>query len=121
MSDSLPGRSPQVILGIDPGTMVLGYGAIALHGRQPVLLAAGTVRASKHMGPSQRLGRIRQGLDEVIGQLQPHIVVVERVFASENVASALRIGEARGVASSSAACPAPGRCSSSPRQEVRRP
>lgn len=93
-----------IILGIDPGTLVLGYGAIVQRPEGPALLAAGVVRASRTADVPTRLGFIRQELDLVIKRLRPNVVVVEHAYTAINMQSALRVGEARGVALSAAAC-----------------
>ncbi|MBL8857709.1 MAG: crossover junction endodeoxyribonuclease RuvC [Planctomycetes bacterium] len=86
----------QIVLGIDPGTRVLGYGAIVIGARGPRFLAAGVVRAKVGDVPA-RLGQIRTELDLLFERLQPTVIVVEQAFAARNVQSALRIGEGRGV------------------------
>ncbi len=98
-----PGARPEVVLGIDPGTQVVGYGAVARRGSQCVLLAAGVIRVSAQGPIATRLGSIRQSLDDLLGKLNPQVVIVEKAFAHQNIASALRIGEGRGVALSCAA------------------
>ncbi|HPF14135.1 MAG: crossover junction endodeoxyribonuclease RuvC [Planctomycetes bacterium] len=102
-SQPIPAQRPSVILGIDPGTLVLGYGAVALRGRQPMLLAAGVFRTTPGAPIAARLAFLRQRIDELLEQLQPQVVVVEKAFSHQNVASALRIGEGRGVVLSCAA------------------
>jgi crossover junction endodeoxyribonuclease RuvC len=87
---------PTVVLGIDPGTRNLGYGAIVLGARGPRLLAAGVVRATSDDVPA-RLGQMRRELDRLFERLAPDVIVVEQAFAARNVQSALRIGEGRGV------------------------
>ena len=91
-----------VVLGIDPGTRVVGWGAIELTARGPRMLAAGVVRAGTGDLP-QRLGLIRRELDRLIELYRPFVVAVEEAFAHKNIQSALRIGEARGVVLSCAA------------------
>ena len=91
-----------IILGVDPGTRVVGWGAIELTARGPRFKAAGVIRA----GTGElcgRLGMIRRELDRLIALHGPSVVVVEEAFAKKNLQSALRIGEARGVVLSCAA------------------
>lgn len=95
---------PLVVLGIDPGTRVVGYGAIVDAARGPRLYAAGVLRAPTAGDVPSRLAHIRRELDDLIGKLRPSVVVVEQAFASLNVQSALRIGEGRGVVLACAAC-----------------
>lgn len=96
-------RSHPVVLGIDPGTRVLGYGALVAAPR-PRLLAAGEVRCGVGATVPDRLGTIRRELDALLARLDPDVVVVEQAFAARNVQSALRMGEGRGVVLACAAC-----------------
>lgn len=93
-----------IVLGIDPGTLVVGYGAVVMRSDGPALLAAGVVRATKTDDVPTRLGYIRRELDVVLKRLRPSTVVVEHAYTSINMQSALRVGEGRGVALSAAAC-----------------
>ena len=86
-----------IVLGIDPGTRVLGFGAIALGADGPVFLGCGVIRPPASASVAERLGRIRADLDAILAELRPGLVVVEEAFAHRNVQSALRIGEGRGV------------------------
>jgi crossover junction endodeoxyribonuclease RuvC len=86
----------EVVVGIDPGTRVLGYGAIVVGARGPRLFAAGVLRAKPADVPA-RLGQLRAELDLLFERLKPTVIVVEQAFAARNVQSALRIGEGRGV------------------------
>jgi crossover junction endodeoxyribonuclease RuvC len=86
----------EIVVGIDPGTRVLGYGAVVVGARGPRFFAAGVVRAKLGDVPA-RLGQIRAELDLLFQRLKPTVIVVEQAFAARNVQSALRIGEGRGV------------------------
>lgn len=97
-------RPHPVVLGIDPGTQVLGYGAVVAAPR-PRLLAAGEIRTGgARASVPERLGTIRRELDALLVRLDPDVVVIELAFASRNVQSALRMGEGRGVVLACAAC-----------------
>ena len=103
MSEATPIEVPEgvpwkIVLGIDPGTRVMGYGALVLRPEGPVLLAAGTLRAPAGESPPRRLGILLDRLEDLLGRLKPDVVVVESAFAGENVQSAIRIGEGRGLA-----------------------
>jgi crossover junction endodeoxyribonuclease RuvC len=98
--DGIPWK---IVLGIDPGTTVVGYGALVLRPEGPTLLAAGALRAPRRGAAPVRLGHILAALEDLLGRLKPDVVVVERAFAGENVQSAIRIGEGRGLALASAA------------------
>lgn len=94
---------PLVVLGIDPGTRVVGYGAVVAGARGPRLLAAGVLRAPARASAPARLALLRREIDDLVARLAPAVVVVEAAFAAKNVRSALRIGEGRGVALACAA------------------
>lgn len=87
-----------VVLGIDPGSRVTGYGLVREASGQATLVAAGTVRTGsvKELGP--RLGRIYEGIAALIAEHGPHEAAVENVFVSKNTMSALKLGQARGAA-----------------------
>ena len=87
----------RIVLGIDPGTRVLGFGAVGISPKGPLLLGAGVVRTPREACAAERLGMIRVELDRLLAELKPGGVVVEEAFSHRNVQSALRIGEARGV------------------------
>ena len=91
-----------IVLGIDPGTVQLGFGAIVVAGRETRLLSAGVIRAPASMNVPSRLAHMKAGLEDLFDRLRPHTVVVEQAFAARNVQSALRIGEGRGVVLASA-------------------
>ena len=91
------GREWPVVLGVDPGTRVVGYGSLVLAPDGPRLLAAGALRANARAPVAERLHTIRSGLEAELERCRPDVVVVERAFSARNVQSALRLGEARGV------------------------
>jgi len=88
---------PPVLLGIDPGTRAVGYGAVLALPRSPRFLAAGVLRPDGRRSVPVRLGQIGEELEALLARIRPAAVVVERAFASRNIQSALRIGEGRGV------------------------
>ena len=84
-----------VILGIDPGTRLMGYGAVIHHADGPRMLAAGAIRGGSSKDVPTRLGTIREELDILLTRLRPSVVVVEHAFTAVNMQSALRVGEGR--------------------------
>ncbi len=86
------------VLGIDPGTLTTGYGLVERRGDtlQAVTFGAITTRASLPF--AQRLLRIHQELRTLLSRTRPDCAAVEAVFFAKNVQSALRLGQARGVA-----------------------
>lgn len=85
------------VLGIDPGSVITGYGLIESDGARSFHLAHGHIRV-KGDNFAERLGHIHSALGEVIAQWQPQEVAVEQVFISNNAMSALKLGQARGAA-----------------------
>lgn len=96
--------APVVVMGVDPGTLVVGYGAVVEASPRPRLFACGAIRADPKADVPTRLAQIRAELDVLLAKIRPTIVVVEQAFAARNVQSALRIGEGRGVVLACAAC-----------------
>lgn len=88
---------PCRILGIDPGSVITGYGIIENRGRQLVHVHSGRIQAGRGAFP-ERLWRIHSGIAELVSSYQPDEVAVEKVFVSRNVDSALKLGQARGAA-----------------------
>jgi crossover junction endodeoxyribonuclease RuvC len=87
-----------VILGIDPGSNVTGYGLIEQDGGRLRLLDAGAIRAGRGDALPARLRLIHDALAELLAQARPGEVAIESVFAARNAHSALVLGHARGVA-----------------------
>lgn len=107
VSEHLPhlpeGHGQEILVGIDPGTRAVGYGALVVGQSGPVLLCAGTLRAPLSLSPAGRLAYLREELDQVFQRLRPVAVAIESGFIGKNPATALRIGEGRGVALACAA------------------
>lgn len=86
-----------VILGIDPGSRLTGYGIIRQSGRQLTYLGSGCIRTHNGEMP-QRLKIIYAGVSEIIRQFQPDYFAIEQIFMAKNADSALKLGHARGAA-----------------------
>ncbi|ADM98345.1 crossover junction endodeoxyribonuclease RuvC [Dickeya dadantii] len=86
-----------IILGIDPGSRVTGYGIVRQQGRQISYLGSGCIRTAVDDLPT-RLKLIYAGVSEVITQFQPNYFAIEQVFMARNADSALKLGQARGAA-----------------------
>jgi crossover junction endodeoxyribonuclease RuvC len=87
------------ILGIDPGTLRLGYGVIERLGPAAVrYVECGTITAPARRSRAERLVEIGRGLRDLIRELKPDAVAMEEAFFGKNVQSTLALGEARGVA-----------------------
>ncbi|WP_145510150.1 crossover junction endodeoxyribonuclease RuvC [Yersinia rochesterensis] len=86
-----------IVLGIDPGSRVTGYGVIRQQGRQLTYLGSGCIRTVVDDMPT-RLKLIYAGVTEIITQFQPDFFAIEQVFMAKNPDSALKLGQARGAA-----------------------
>lgn len=86
-----------IILGIDPGSRITGYGVIRQQGRQLIYLGSGCIRTQADDLPT-RLQRIYAGVTEIIAQYRPDSFAIEQVFMAKNADSALKLGQARSVA-----------------------
>jgi len=90
--------SPQIILGIDPGTLVMGYGLIAINKSNITLVEMGVLQLSKYDDHAERLHLIFKKMDSLIKIHQPIAVAIEAPFFGKNVQSMLKLGRAQGVA-----------------------
>lgn len=86
------------VLGIDPGTIVTGYGIVEDIGKGLSLIDYGTIAGARKEPYPERLKKIYDGLIEVLERCKPDHIALEKVFYGKNVKSAIKIGESRGVA-----------------------
>ena len=85
------------VIGIDPGSRLTGYGIIETGSGRLTYLASGCIRTGS--GPfADRLAEIYRGVHELIGTHAPDVMAIEEVFLARNPDSALKLGQARGVA-----------------------
>jgi crossover junction endodeoxyribonuclease RuvC len=92
------GATREVILGIDPGSLFTGWGVVELEGSKLRHGAHGVIATSTALGQAERLKQIFRGIQDVIQKYRPAAMSLEKVFFSRNVQSALKLGQARGVA-----------------------
>ena len=85
-----------VVLGIDPGTSVTGFGLIRTEGSRLILLEAGVLRSSAGSPLAARIGRLWGQLDVLLERHAPEEVAMEGIFAGRNVRSALTMAHVRG-------------------------
>jgi crossover junction endodeoxyribonuclease RuvC len=86
-----------IILGIDPGTRITGYGLIKAHQNGEIPLDFGCIRPSIKLELNQKYVFIYKGLEELIKKYKPDAIAVETQFVKKNVQSAMKLGMARGV------------------------
>lgn len=89
---------PIRILGIDPGLRATGWGVIVSEGSKLSFLACGCIESDQHLPLAQRLRQLHEGLDAVIAAWTPDEVAVEETFVNRDPQSALKLGQARGIA-----------------------
>jgi crossover junction endodeoxyribonuclease RuvC len=92
----------KVILGIDPGTAIMGYGVLRIVGTNPELLAMGIIDLRKQGNHYQKLKRIYERVTGIIEGYLPDELAVEAPFFGKNVQSMLKLGRAQGVAMAAA-------------------
>lgn len=85
------------ILGIDPGTGIVGFGVIDSNGFKHRMVDAGVIRTPAHQALDLRLLTIYQGIEEVVRLNKPEIAVIEKLFFAQNVTTAISVSHARGV------------------------
>ena len=89
---------PKIILGIDPGTIVLGYGLISVSNKNIHLVSMGVISLNKLGDMHKRLSRIFKRLDSIINEFKPDEVAIEAQFFGKDVQAMLKLGRAQGVA-----------------------
>lgn len=86
------------IIGIDPGTGILGFGVIDINAKGDLsLVDGGVIRTPAHQADSDRLFTIYKELKEIITETKPSIMSVEKLFFAQNVTTAMSVSQARGV------------------------
>jgi crossover junction endodeoxyribonuclease RuvC len=86
------------IIGIDPGTGILGFGVIDAHGGKTKLVTAGVITTPAHTPLADRLEEIYLELTNIIGETKPELMAIEQLFFAKNVTTAMSVAHARGVA-----------------------
>ncbi|MHB8058313.1 MAG: crossover junction endodeoxyribonuclease RuvC [Desulfuromonadaceae bacterium] len=87
-----------IVLGIDPGSRITGYGIVKKTGNRLIHIDNGAIFTDTALDFPGRLKKIFDGLVEVIAQYQPDQAAIENIFFSTNAQSALKLGQARGAA-----------------------
>lgn len=91
-------KTEKIILGIDPGTNVMGYGVLRATGNKAEMVAMGVIDMRRDSDPYLRLGKIHSRVTEIIDQFLPDEMAIEAPFFGKNVQSMLKLGRAQGVA-----------------------
>ena len=100
----MPGGSDfeRIIIGIDPGTNIMGYGLLGVNGKQLTVIALGVIKLSKFDDHYMRLHRIFERVLGLVEQYLPDEMAIEAPFFGKNVQSMLKLGRAQGVAMAAA-------------------
>jgi len=95
-------QTDKIILGIDPGTNIMGYGMIHVKGKKMELVQMGVLHLSKLSSHELKLKRIFERTLQLVDEYKPDELAVEAPFFGKNVQSMLKLGRAQGVAMSAA-------------------
>jgi crossover junction endodeoxyribonuclease RuvC len=88
----------RIILGIDPGSRITGYGVIRSNGQRHQYIASGTIVTLRAKTLPERLSLIFLGIVEIMQRYMPEEAAIESVFMAKNASAALKLGQARGAA-----------------------
>lgn len=92
----------RIIMGIDPGTNVMGYGVLGIKGKKPDVIVMGIIKLNRFETHYLRLGRIYERVSGLVQQYLPDELAIEAPFFGKNVQSMLKLGRAQGVAMAAA-------------------
>lgn len=91
-------ENEKIILGVDPGTNIMGYGLLRAKGNKAEMMCMGVIDLRKLSDPYLRLGKIYDRLSGIIQEFLPDEMAIEAPFFGKNVQSMLKLGRAQGVA-----------------------
>lgn len=92
----------RIIMGIDPGTNVMGYGVLGIMGKKAEVIVMGVIQLSRFESHYLRLSRIYERVSGLVQQYLPDELAIEAPFFGKNVQSMLKLGRAQGVAMAAA-------------------
>ena len=87
----------KIILGVDPGTNVMGYGVLKVAGSRAEMMAMGVIELHKYADHYLRLGKIMERLSSVVESYAPDEMAIEELFFNTNITTGIAVAEARGV------------------------
>jgi crossover junction endodeoxyribonuclease RuvC len=87
----------KIILGLDPGTVVMGYGVIMIQQKKITLLQFGVIHLSKYQDHALKLHKIFERVTQLLDEFKPDEMAIEAPFFGKNVQSMLKLGRAQGV------------------------
>lgn len=92
----------RIIMGVDPGTNVMGYGLLGVNGKTPSMIVMGVIKLNKLDDHYMRLRRIYERISGLVTEYLPDEMAIEAPFFGKNVQSVLKLGRAQGVAMAAA-------------------
>jgi crossover junction endodeoxyribonuclease RuvC len=95
-------KEEKIILGIDPGTTIMGYGLIQTSGKSAAMICMGVIHLSKYENHALKLQHIFDRCSALIAEYHPDEMALEAPFFGKNVQSMLKLGRAQGVAMAAA-------------------
>jgi len=98
----MPAPYDRIILGIDPGTNVMGYALLGVNKKNPEMIVMGVIKLSRFADHYLRLRRIYERVNQLVAQHLPDEMAIEAPFFGKNVQSMLKLGRAQGVAMAAA-------------------
>jgi len=87
-----------IVLGIDPGTAIMGYGVLDYQNSKHKSLAYGVIRTDKEEKTEDRLKELFHGINRLLDEYKPDVMAVEELFFNRNTTNAISVGQARGIA-----------------------
>ncbi|GBR76235.1 Holliday junction helicase RuvC [Candidatus Termititenax persephonae] len=87
----------RLILGIDPGTALVGWGVVCQQGNKLSLRAVGCIKNTPQMPQSERLLRIYEQTTKILAEYKPDVAAVEKLFFTKNITTGMSVSQARGV------------------------
>jgi len=85
------------IIGIDPGTAIVGYGIVDYYENESRLVTSGSIQTSKNLSDDKRLAEISGDLNEIIKKYSPDVASVEKIFFFKNQKTVISVAQSRGV------------------------
>ncbi len=95
-------ETEKIILGVDPGTMVMGYGLVSQKGKTLSIIRMGVLKLNKLENQAMKLKTIFERMLEIVEEYKPDEMAIEAPFYGKNVQSMLKLGRAQGVAMAAA-------------------
>lgn len=95
-------KKESTVMGIDPGTTVMGYSIIQVDGSDLTLIQYGVIHLSKYKDHYVKLGKIYERITQLIKEYKPEEIAIEAPFYGKNIQSMLKLGRAQGVAMAAA-------------------